>query len=171
MTDIIPVLVLAVCGVALVLGFLALLAFGVLRRYAPKLIEILGGAGAMFGDGEPTPQAAAQQTYRRRRPNLREKAQSLDFNSALAHTQLDSQAAPRKTPSAAPPWATSDVTGQSAPPSLPPLDPPLRPPFETDIDTSKVSSLRRRTRRRRDGNEDEIFANKLDEDGDEWLDF
>jgi hypothetical protein len=159
MTDLLPILLLAGCGAVLVLGFLALLAFGVLRHHAPKLMEILGGAGAMLGDGEPTPQVAAQQTYRRRRPNLREKAQSLDFDSALAHNQLDSQAAGRN-PRAAPPWPaanTPSVTSQNAPQTSP-------PPLNADAS----SPLRRR---RRDRNQDEIFANKLDEDGDEWMDF
>lgn len=168
--DILPVvLVLGVCGVAFVLGILALFAFGFVRRFAPKLIEILGGAGAMFGDGEPTPQVQAQQTYRRRRPNLRQKAESLDFNSALAHTQLDKQSAPKSR--VTPPWPATDnapfTISRTEPQNTTPLDSPLRPPFE-DFDTSKVSSLRRR---RRDRNQDELFANKLDEDGDEWLDF
>lgn len=155
MTDLLPVALLAICGAALVLAFLALLAFGVLRHHAPKLMEILGGAGAMLGDGEPTPQVAAQQTYRRRRPNLREKAQSLDFDSALAHNQLDSQAAGRN-PRAAPPWPAANTPGATSQTSPPPLS--------TDVS----SPLRRR---RRDRNQDEIFASKLDEDGDEWMDF
>lgn len=161
--EILPVVLLAVCGVALILGFLALLAFGVLRQHAPKLMEILGGAGAMLGDVEPPPNVQAQQTYRRRRPNLRQKAEALDFNSALAHNQLDSQAAPR--PRATPPWPTTPGATSLTRPSDPP---PLDPPPDTTFDNSRVSALRRR---RRDRNQDELFANKLDEDGDEWLDF
>jgi hypothetical protein len=124
----------------------------------------LGGAGAMLGDAEPTPQVQAQQSYRRRKPNLRQKVEALDFNSALAHTQLDSQSAPK--PRATPPWPTTPgATNVTSPSDPPPLDPPTDTPF----DTSKVSSLRRRMRK--DRNQDELFANKLDEDGDEWLDF
>ncbi len=168
--DILPVVLLAVCGVAVVLGFLGLLAFGVLRQHAPKLMELLGGAGAMLGDIEPPPNVKAQQTYQRRKPNLRQKAEALDFNSALAHTQLDNQSVrkPATTNPTAPPWSTSGTPGASSQ-SASQNPPTLAPPTDTTFDTSKVSSLRRR--KRRDRNQDEIFANKLDEDGDEWMDF
>jgi hypothetical protein len=149
-------LILALCAVALVgLGLLALLVFGVLRRHAPKLLQILGGAGAVFASEEPASKIDAR-LNRRRRANFRDRAESLDFDAALARHQQGDAPLPFRPQGQA---SSANPAGQRTNHRVQPAESPFGdtpPPLR---------------RRRRDRNQDEIFGGMLDEDGDGDLDF
>ena len=148
---------IAVCGLTVVL--VGLILFGILflvRKSGIDLFDTMGAMTEVFGgneDGGPEPQT------RRGRRDLRSRAQSLDFDSALArHTGQ------------APPSAVN-AAQQATPPPLD-LDSPA-PGLDgrrdrRDSDTR--ASLRRRRRERGD-QDDEIFGGMLDEDGDGRIDF
>ncbi|HLV33795.1 MAG TPA: hypothetical protein VKY59_01725 [Spirillospora sp.] len=145
-------LILALCAVVLVgLGLLALLVFGVLRWQAPKLLKILGGAGAVFASEEPANKVDAR-LNRRRRANLRNRAESLDFDAALARHRSGDFRPQGQASSANPAGQRTNHRVQPAESPFGDTPPPLR-------------------RRRRERNQDEIFGGMLDEDGDGDLDF
>lgn len=165
--DILPV-VLAVCAIGLVgIGLVVVVGFTVLRRWAPQLMGLLGGAESILGNQEPTNLPKPGESTRRR-TNLRDKAASLDFDSALARHQQTpippstSVQVQRATPASAPrveqnPFSNGTRPGQ-------PFGQATTSPFGDD----SIPPLRRK---RRDRNQDEIFGGKLDEDGDGDLDF
>lgn len=108
------------CALGLVIGFVA----------------VFGSPFRLFG-GRPAPQQIATP----KRPNLRARAQSADFDAAVSR-----YTAQNPLPSAPP-------SPQSArPPDLGPL-PPVEPP-------------RRRARFAREFSDDEVFGGVLDDDGD-----
>ena len=157
MNDILPILLVIVCAAVVLLGgVLALGAFGFLRAWAPKLLEIMGGAGAVFrSESHYDPLTELSQ---RRRPNLREKAKSLDFDAALAEHRHD----------------PNHPTAFNAPPSTPEsaaYQPPVGNPFESETAPFDEPIAPRLRRKRRDRNQDEIFGGMLDEDGDGDIDF
>jgi hypothetical protein len=149
MSDISPVL-LAVCGVLMVA--VGLIIVGGLLMYRLLRFNIFGMAMGYFmkhqGDElESDPQIAPVQ----RSHNLRAKAEALDFDAALARHNKDAQ--------------TSPVTEAKAQTSLPDAFEGFKP---SDY-TSRTNGASKK--RRRDGNEDEIFGGMLDEDGDGDIDF
>lgn len=130
-----------VCGGLLVLGvFLAIRFLGL------QLPGILGSFNNLAADEETDSRAFRAQSSGRRRPDLRQKAQSLDFDAAVAR-QRD------KTNPVPPRPADSDSTFSAQGASR----------------SRRSDSLRRRRNRNHD--EDEIFGGMLDEDGDGSVDF
>ncbi len=149
MNDVSPVL-LAVCGVLIVA--LGLLIVGGFLMYRFLRFNIFSMAMGYFmkhqGDSlESDPQILPSQ----RSHNLRAKAESLDFDAAIARHSKDPQAAP-----------TTEAKAQTNVPDV----------FE-GFKPSDYASRSNGTgkKRRRDGNEDEIFGGMLDEDGDGSIDF
>ncbi|MBZ0300568.1 MAG: LysE family translocator [Anaerolineae bacterium] len=183
-------LLLAVCAVGIViLGVLLVFGLGFLRRWAPQLLQVLGGAGAVFASEEPRNKVDPL-LGNHRRTNLRSKAEALDFDAAL----------PRYRDTDVPPPA--DVSAQQVDTS--PFDLNTKSPVSGRImrdgryrrvtggtpDREQDQDFRRvdggdspfeapnlpdtnhaRRRRRRDRNQDELFGGQLDEDGDGELDF
>lgn len=152
----IGLILVTVCGLSLVcLGTFAVVAFIVVRTTGVRLWDAFGGIGAIFGaisageDGEPETTA---RRARRSRPDLRARAEALDFDSAVARHSSEN------TPPAA---------AQSAAPR--PLADPATPPETRSLTQSPFGSSRRRQRTNED--EDEIFGGLLDEDGDGSIDF
>lgn len=147
MNDISPVL-LAVCGVLIVV--LGLMTVGGLLMYRFLRFNIFSMAMGYFmrhqGDEvESKPQTAPVQ----RSHNLRAKAEALDFDAAVARHSKDAQTSPVPRPK-----ATSTDTFEG---------------FKPADYTSRTNGTSKK--RRRDGNEDEIFGGMLDEDGDGDVDF
>lgn len=155
----------ALCSVGLVVGFFSF-------RFAFRYLGLFFKA---FVKNEQDDEAAANAQLRvpRRRIDLRAKAESVDFDSALAQAQYGQN--PPVSPQAAPPPAPSPF-GQN--PSTPPPAPspfgqnPSTPsPFNNDAPPDNESDfrsrLRRRGRRREHGEEyDALYG---DDEGDEGL--
>jgi hypothetical protein len=147
MNEISPVL-LAVCGFLIVA--LGLIIVGGLLMYRFLRFNIFSMAMGYFmrhqGDEvEADPQIVPVQ----RSHNLRAKAEALDFDAAVARHSKDTQTSPVSKPKA---------TSADAFEGFKPAD-----------YTSRTNGTSKR--RRRDGNEDEIFGGMLDEDGDGDVDF
>jgi hypothetical protein len=130
-----------VCGGLLVIGvFLAIRFLGL------QLPGILGSFNDLAADEKSDSLAFRAQASRRRRPDLRQKAQSLDFDAAVNRQRdYDSPIPPR-------PADTDSTFGAQG-----------------SNRSRRSDSLRRR--RKSEHDEDEIFGGMLDEDGDGSVDF
>lgn len=130
------------CGLGIVCSGLLLVGlFVAIRLTGRGLLPLLSMLLSRRGDRETD----ASVVLPRRRIDLRARAQSVDFDTALAAASRDD----RITPPPAPP----DVSAQTS--SLPPAD----------ADRPWLKG------RRRPRNEDEIFGGMLDRDGDGDIDF
>jgi hypothetical protein len=151
-------LILAFCAVALVGAAVVLwaalrFAGGVLPEWLSSLSDVLGGDS---GDAAPAPLSRGRSS--RRRPDLRQQAQSLDFDAALARHRQENNAPP-----APPPAGIQNI-------SAAPQRRSVAPPWSDHVPVSGNGD-KPALRRRRDRNQDEIFGGRLDEDGDGDLDF
>lgn len=153
MQDIGPVLI-SVCGLLCVAGgLLAVIAFLVLKATGRTLLgafDEIGGVAAALGVGEASGDvdtdipSANRRGFRR---DLRARAESLDFDSAVARQSnpLDaSQAAPRQ-----PFIQPTQPPGTPAYPAAPPAPiSPTQPPQLSPFDEESLPGLRRRRTRR-----------------------
>jgi hypothetical protein len=145
MQDIAPVLI-AICGLLFVgLGLLAVIAFVVIKTTGKTLLDAFGSIGGVFaalgGGTEDDVETGLPRRAPRRPRDLRARAESLDFDSAIAR-QADRP------------------SGQSTPPRPAPGTPddddlPSRPSFRSSAG-----------RRRRDSSDEDpdIFAALMDEE-------
>jgi hypothetical protein len=159
MSDWVPV-VAAVCGLSVVcIGLIVAGLLALVRLTGFDIRSILGNVGEIFaGKGQETG-VIEEELKRRRRPNFRTQADSLDFDSALARYRRDQPPAATRGPAAPPPPGRPGVDPRRM------MDDDFRP---LSSDQSDYIARRRsaQRRRRRDPNEDEIFGGMLDEDGD-----
>lgn len=147
MQDIGPVLV-AICGLLFVgLGLLAVIAFVVIKTTGKTLLEAFGSIGGVFAalgggtEDEGETGLSRRRAAPRRTRDLRARAESLDFDSAVAR-QADRP------------------SGQSAPPR-----PAPGAPDDDDL-PSRTSFRSSAGRRRRDSSDEDpdIFAAFMDDE-------
>ncbi|MCB9453955.1 MAG: hypothetical protein H6672_21185 [Anaerolineaceae bacterium] len=152
----IGLILLTVCGLALVcVGTFLVVAFIVARTTGVRLWSAFSGIGGIFGvlsagEDDNEPELVTRSTTRRERRSrgdFRARAQSLDFDSAVA----------RQVENPSPPSPTAQSTDFS------PRTPRTR--FSTTLPDSQP------LRHHDEDNEDEIFGGFLDEDGDGTIDF
>ncbi len=141
------------CGLGIVCSGLLLVAvFLTIRLTGRGLIPLV----SMVLDRRATRKPVDVPIARRRRVDLRARAQSVDFDSALASARPDDLTVP---PVATPPTA---FTPQASPPDAYPAQTDSLPPADPNLPWRKG---------RRRGNEDEIYGGMLDRDGDGEVDF
>lgn len=166
MQDIGPVLI-SICGLLCVgAGLLAVIIFLVLKATGRTLLgafDEIGGVAAALGIGEAADAGdeVTAPTTRRGRRSLRARAESLDFDSAVARQSAQPPTAPR------PPAGTP--SSYAAPPSYPPA--PRQPPGAAQptspFDDDLPSLPKRRIRRDRTDNADDdpdMLAGLMGED-------
>lgn len=152
MQDVGPVLV-SVCGLLCVGGgLLAVIAFVVLKATGRTLLgafDEIGGVAAALGIGEVNSDTDTDGVPAnrggRRRSNIRARAESLDFDSAVARQSAQPPATQRPS--------TSVPSVYVTPPAPTPAQPPVSSPF--DDDSLPTLRKRRTLRDRKDEGDDD----------------
>jgi len=146
-------IILGLCGVALVCAVIGALIFHWITRSIGRFFVIglvrrlIGGVDDYTNDDETVRPYTAQHAHR----DLRAEAQSLDFDSAVARYRGEPVS----------PTNPSDASAQSLPPAN--SQPTLGP-------TPPLRSRRQRRRNEHEDSLDEVFGGMLDADGDGDID-
>jgi len=196
MQDNAPVII-AACGLATVcVGIFLVGAFLVLRFLGADMFSFVRGLPGLAREERGKVNVESVQRQSRDRGDLRARAQSLDFDAAVAQYNdpqnppqsgtFGAQSAPQNAPLSSGRPRTSSPTGPSGPSGSPSgwttaggsgLDENAAPSEDNPFGDVPRPNLRDRTsgprpkKRRRNGNDDEIFGGMLDGDGDGSVDF